>query len=115
MMFYLMNFSFFFTEIDIAYMNYTGKDIPANLYNMMWIMSLIIVLIFTQSRTKAVRAIEIPTVHASIMFGDKIIESTKEVVFVGQTKGYVFFYNIKSKKHYVFPTGDVKLSTFTHD
>ncbi|UPL50555.1 hypothetical protein [Hymenobacter sublimis] len=113
-LFWAINSRLIFSEIDLKYYKRYGSEISVTFYNSMIIGSLVFVLTYIGARSRAIDNRIDPKQYASMLFNDKVVRTTDDLIYVGKTKENIFLYSKKIDGYYVYPSSEVKLFSLSH-
>ena len=100
---------FILQEIRIAYQKQYNYSIPITYFNVFVFLTLLTIYII-QDALNDVYEIKVKKKYlgSEIQMNDQIIKSDSTVSYVGQTKNYIFFYNLKKNESIVYPKSQLR-------
>jgi hypothetical protein len=96
-------------EIRIAYKKQYDYVIPATYINVFTIANLFIIIVIQQTLNEVTSIkTDLKYFGTKVYLDDEFIVSDSSITYVGQTKNYLFMYNLKQDESIVVPKSEVK-------
>jgi hypothetical protein len=103
--FYILTFLFF--EFEYRYFEIYGKRIGATYSNLFFICSMVCLFSIASAKSETLRVEKGESKIISFTFNSKNVSTNNTTVYIGQTKNYLFIYNVIKKETAVYQKDDL--------
>ncbi len=98
---------YFLFEFKRKYKISYGKELNSTYYNLIIIFILFVTYLIQSSFLDIRKTTEGKNLNISFKYYEKNIESSDQILYVGETKGYLFLFDTKKKSTLVFSRNDI--------